>query len=43
MGSVGYLLDTHTFLWAAQDDARLSQSAKEAMSAIYSLVSVLLL
>ena len=33
MGSVGYLLDTHTFLWATHDDARLSQLAKEAMNA----------
>ena len=27
MGNVRYLLDTHTFLWAAQDEARLSNSA----------------
>ena len=32
MGSVGYLLDTHTFLWATHDDARLSESAKMAMN-----------
>ena len=32
MGSVGYLLDTHTFLWATQDDARLSEPAKMAMN-----------
>ena len=31
MGSLGYLLDTHTFLWATQDDARLSELAKETM------------
>jgi PIN domain nuclease of toxin-antitoxin system len=31
MGIVGYLLDTHTFLWAAHDDARLSESAKKTI------------
>ena len=31
MGAVGYLLDTHIFLWAAQDDAKLSKFAKKAM------------
>ena len=32
MGFVGYLLDTHTFLWAAQDDLKLSELAKNAMN-----------
>jgi len=27
MGNVRYLLDTHTFLWAAQDEAKLSNNA----------------
>ena len=32
MGSIGYLLDTHTFLWAAQDDLKLSKHARKAMN-----------
>jgi len=39
MGAVKYLLDTHTFLWVALDDSRLSDTAKEAIkdknSAVY--------
>ena len=31
MGTIGYLLDTHTFLWVAHDDARLSDAAKKAI------------
>ena len=31
MGALGYLLDTHTFLWAAQDDLQLSKLARKAM------------
>ena len=31
MGTVKYLLDTHTFLWAAYDDARLSNISKKAI------------
>jgi len=29
VGTVGYLLDTHTFLWAVQKDVKLSESARE--------------
>jgi len=28
MGTIGYLLDTHTFLWAVSEDKRLSSSAR---------------
>jgi PIN domain nuclease of toxin-antitoxin system len=28
MGTVGYLLDTHTLLWAVQKDVKLSNSAR---------------
>ncbi|MCL1787869.1 MAG: type II toxin-antitoxin system VapC family toxin, partial [Defluviitaleaceae bacterium] len=28
MGAINYLLDTHTFLWVAHDDAKLSDTAK---------------
>ena len=31
MGTVGYLLDTHTFLWAARNSVKLSESAKNAL------------
>ena len=31
MGALGYLLDTHTFLWVAHNDARLSDTAKNAI------------
>ena len=31
MGTVGYLLDTHTFLWVAYNDARLSATAISAI------------
>ena len=31
MGALGYLLDTHTFLWVAYNDARLSDTAKNAI------------
>ena len=31
MGALGYLLDTHTYLWAMHDDARLSDTAKKAI------------
>jgi len=31
MGTVGYLLDTHTFLWAAYDEAKLTVTAREAI------------
>ena len=29
MGTVGYLLDTHTFLWAVQKDVKLSGNSRE--------------
>lgn len=32
MGTVGYLLDTHTFLWATYEVAKLSDPAKMAMN-----------
>jgi PIN domain nuclease of toxin-antitoxin system len=32
MGAVKYLLDTHTFLWVALDDSKLSNTAKKAIS-----------
>ena len=32
MGALSYLLDTHTFLWVAHDDARLSDTAKNAIT-----------
>ena len=32
MGTVGYLLDTHTFLWATHDVAKLSEPAKMTMN-----------
>ncbi|MDR2545925.1 MAG: type II toxin-antitoxin system VapC family toxin [Lachnospiraceae bacterium] len=32
MGTVKYLLDTHTFLWVALDDSKLSDTAKKAIS-----------
>ena len=32
MGAVKYLLDTHTFLWTAHDDAKLSEPAKKALT-----------
>jgi PIN domain nuclease of toxin-antitoxin system len=28
MGTVGYLLDTHAFLWAVYDEAKLSDAAQ---------------
>jgi len=31
MGTVGYLLDTHTFLWAVQESRKLSDSARKAL------------
>ena len=31
MGTINYLLDTHIFLWATQDDSKLSEHAKKAM------------
>ena len=31
MGTVSYLLDTHTFLWAIQKNVKLSDEAKKAM------------
>ena len=31
MGSVSYLLDTHTFLWAVSDNRRLGVKAKEIL------------
>ena len=31
MGAVKYLLDTHTFLWVAHDDSRISDTAKKAI------------
>jgi PIN domain nuclease of toxin-antitoxin system len=30
MGTVGYLLDTHSFLWAVSESQRLSEKAREA-------------
>ena len=32
MGTVGYLLDTHTFLWAAYEATRLSDMAGKAIT-----------
>ena len=32
MGTVKYLLDTHTFLWAVRDDTRLGDKAKKVMN-----------
>ena len=32
MGTVSYLLDTHTFLWAIQKDVKLSEPVKKAMN-----------
>ena len=32
MGTISYLLDTHTFLWVALKDAKLSVKAKAAIS-----------
>jgi len=32
MGTVGYLLDTHAFLWAVCDSRRLSESARKIVS-----------
>ena len=29
MGTVGYLLDTHTLLWALCDDMKLSNDARK--------------
>ena len=31
MGTVGYLLDTHTFLWAVREGRELSDNAKKAI------------
>ena len=31
MGTIGYLLDTHTFLWAAHDESKLSRAAEKAI------------
>ncbi|MCL2004235.1 MAG: type II toxin-antitoxin system VapC family toxin [Oscillospiraceae bacterium] len=31
MGTVGYLLDTHTFLWAVRGSPQLSDAAKKAI------------
>ena len=31
MGTVGYLLDTHTFLWATHDETKLSPAAEKAI------------
>jgi len=31
MGAVKYLLDTHTFLWVALDDSKISDTAKNAI------------
>jgi PIN domain nuclease of toxin-antitoxin system len=31
MGALGYLLDTHTFLWAVHDESNLSFEAKKAI------------
>ena len=28
MGTVGYLLDTHTFLWSVSEDQKLSDNAR---------------
>jgi len=32
MGTMKYLMDTHTFLWVALDDSKLSDTAKKAIS-----------
>ena len=31
MGTISYLLDTHTFLWAVQKDIKLSDSARKVI------------
>ena len=31
MGAVGYLLDTHTFLWSVRESHKLGKTAKTAM------------
>jgi len=40
MGTVGYLLDTHTFLWVAHDDSRLSETAKKAIKSKNAVIYV---
>ncbi|MCL2049464.1 MAG: type II toxin-antitoxin system VapC family toxin [Defluviitaleaceae bacterium] len=32
MGALGYLLDTHTFLWAVRESHKLSSTAKRAIA-----------
>ena len=32
MGTVGYLLDTHTFLWSVRESGKLSEKAKKAIA-----------
>ena len=32
MGALGYLLDTHTFLWAVRESHKLSNTAKDAIA-----------
>ena len=31
MGAIGYLLDTHTFLWAAHDETKLSDTVEKTI------------
>jgi len=40
MGAVKYLLDTHTFLWAARDGAKLSNNVLKIIEDINSSILV---
>ena len=40
MGTVAYLLDTHTFLWAVQEDWKLSENARKVIEDVDSLLFV---
>ena len=40
MGSVAYLLDTHVFLWAVQEDSKLSFNARNAIENTEALLYV---
>jgi len=40
MGTVAYLLDTHTLLWAVQEDCKLSEKARKAIEDVDSILFV---
>jgi PIN domain nuclease of toxin-antitoxin system len=41
MGTVGYLLDTHTFLWAVHEEgSKLSENARRILSTAYASICV---